>query len=396
MQYWKCLLLFISLTLGVACHWFPGIDLAPSPGAFIGVQALTSSQGKSWNPVITWADTQWGVAWVEFTHNTNDLFFSTFQPEETLQLELNAVPLTVSGTANQPDILWSGTAFILTWKEFRNNTHNIYYAMFTQPGDISPVPLISRSDSNATEPALVLAGDKLAFAWVDDRDGSEEIYFTTTNFAGTKLLAETRITFTDGNSFKSHPRLAWCGTHYAVVWQQSAGEITTVFFALINTQGNVMTSKQISSVGNNAGLPVLAWNGSSFGLAWEENIAGNREVLFTLLTQAGAFTGGLVNVSQRPGPSIQPALTWNQTGFGLCWLEERSALAENSEIKFVLLTDALGNGPEAWSLSQTAIAARVDRLYTPDVCWNGEDYGIVFSKEQQENNYSLSQIFFAY
>lgn len=72
----------------------------------------------------------------------------------------------------------------------------------------------------------------------------------------------------------------------------------------------------------------VAWTGDVYGVAWQERRNGDFEVYFNRFDGEGRKLGPDVRVSDAPGFSIGPALTWTGQEFLVTWIDHRRGLGD--------------------------------------------------------------------
>ena len=136
------------------------------------------------------------------------------------------------------------------------------------------------------------------------------------------------------------PRIVWNGAGYAIVWNddRDAG-FDQLHFARLNTDGVIIGSTvQLTTAAETTGVDgysALAWDSarSEYFVVWSDQrnsreICGSvecgTEINSLRLDAAGVRIGTATRLTVAPGPSTNPALANDGTGYGVVWTDERA------------------------------------------------------------------------
>lgn len=313
-------------------------------------------------PSFVWTGSEYGVAWSDDTSGNSEIYFSRIGASGAvpaglcdggsglctqgnvgagcaLDSDCNGPLRVTNDTAlsTAPSLAWNGQEFGLAWYDSRDGSANreIYFTRISSTGaKIGGDVRVTDAAGHSFAPSLVWADQGYAVAWTDERDGVggtpvREIYFARLDAAGAKNGSDLRVT--NDPAFSSEPDLAWNGTEYGIAWQDSRAGALEIYFAGIDAAGTAKTTSDVR-VTNDPGYsqaPSLTWTGGEFGLAWQDNRTGRNEVYFTRLTQAGTKVGNDLRLTQKivtPATnniSTFPSLVWDGQGFGVAWQDKR-------------------------------------------------------------------------
>ena len=123
--------------------------------------------------------------------------------------------------ARHPSVAFDGTNYLVAWQ----NAFNIYGARVSTAGvvlDVSGIPICTAS-FNQNTPAVAFDGTNYLVVWADDRSHrGAHIYGARVGVDGSVLDA-SGIAISTGVMPQWEPDLAFDGTNYLVVWQESGG-----------------------------------------------------------------------------------------------------------------------------------------------------------------------------
>ncbi|HET8948012.1 MAG TPA: putative metal-binding motif-containing protein, partial [Candidatus Polarisedimenticolia bacterium] len=239
---------------------------------------------------------------------------------------------------------------------------------FEEQGDeqrLNPTP-------PADFPAIVWTGSEYAVAWGQGSFGQQEIFFARLSVDGLPLGPGVQLTF--GSGIASQPHLAWNGSGYGVTWIKDYG----IYFGRIDAFGQRIGDELFVAAGVRG--HALVWTGSGYGVVWDSVIpdgAGNNsEIFFARLDQQGNAMGPALRVTDAPGTSYLPDVTWTGSEFGLTWYDGRDGF--NTQVYFARL---------AADGTKIGVDVRVTNASTggalPEIEWSGTEFGLVWNGNGQ-------------
>jgi large repetitive protein len=335
-----------------------------------------------WMPRVAWSNDQFGVVWrQETTQSSTVVSHAAFaRLDKDGKLKGSATMLTQSPTANTgaagPQVAVSGLkdGFLVVWSDTRagSSASDLYLLQLsgggmpldkgnpcstagcgqvkiTGSGKASTPYLVRPSyvDIDRTDPKTFLG-----LAWRDSRNyvpppcsscpssGRNDIFFKVVSFDGTDKVAEQRITTDKSKTNPNWPVMAYDGTNYAVVWEDTTNiSSVELFFAFVSGEGKVMVGEQSLTV--NQGLfsspPDLVWAGSDYGISFSTNPAAKTgQVKLGRITSAGALLAQQkVNDAGNP---CTPAISYNGEHYAVVWQDNCGEAG--SKLVFALVGDS--------------------------------------------------------
>ncbi|MEO0071632.1 MAG: hypothetical protein ABIK39_06070, partial [candidate division WOR-3 bacterium] len=231
-----------------------------------------------------------------------------------------------------PAVAFDGTNYLLVWQDNRSSSEfDIYGALVTpdgvvlQPGGIA----ISTAAFVQFSPAVAFDGTNYLVVWQDSRSGnSSDIYCARVTPDGV-LLDPDGIPITTAENSQLAPTVAFDGTNYLVVWQdQRNGETSDIYGARVTPNGVVLDTAgiAISTAVNQQEFPVVAFDGTNYLVAWQDNRSGNNlDIYGTRVTQEGIVldTTG-IPISTAVDKQEFPAVSFDGTNYLIVWQDSRS------------------------------------------------------------------------
>jgi hypothetical protein len=296
---------------------------------------------------------------------------------QCLSLAKNEFDTLVSGDpadSQEPTVAWTGDDFGIAWRDDRHTSTEIYFALVSAVGvKITADLRVTEDPAASVSPKIVWTGTEFGLAWMDERDGNREIYFTRLDTVGVQIGADLRIT--NDVSVSEQPSLVWTGAEYGLTWtddrDQDMDANREVYFARLDRTGaKIGSDVRVTSDTAVSVQSSLAWSGSEYGVAWTDERDGNREIYFARISATGVKIGTDLRVTSDAAISAQPSLVWSGSEYGLAWTDERNG---NREIYFARMSSAgskLG--------SDTRITNDLEVSEQASLDWTGEEYGVAW------------------
>ena len=118
-------------------------------------------------------------------------------------------------------VAWDGTAWAFAWDESRT-VSGLYFRRVATDGTMaSPETVRVSHSAGVSAPSLIATPSGYALAWVDRRDGNDEIYFAKLDPSGALATPAIRVTNTPNNAFS--PILVDAGGRFAIAWGEELG-----------------------------------------------------------------------------------------------------------------------------------------------------------------------------
>lgn len=261
----------------------------------------------------------------------------TCDPPEALGEEQTLSSSAGFSPGNWPRTAWNGNGFATVWS---GHPSGGFDAVFFALSDASGAPTsgeipVSSSSGSAVDPAIAFTGSAYGLVWADSRDGEREIYFTRIGASGAKELADLPLTQDD--EISGWPDIAWDGHRFGLVW---SGEVGGLYFTTLDLAGNLTTP--VVTVSTNIAWPnraAIVWTGSGYAVAWSGFVDGDGQVFVQRISASGELLGTPTGVSTNTSSTAaNPRLAWSGSGFGVVWYDNRVG---GHRVHFALL-DATG------------------------------------------------------
>jgi hypothetical protein len=302
-------------------------------------RSISRSAGDSFFSSLAWTGSEYGVVWIELVDQPLEtgLYFARIDTSGNRVGDIVQLSDAFPSILNFPSLAWSGSEYAAAWVV----EGSISFLRFNASGDpIGEDVLIANDSSGSEAPDIVWADGGYAAVWADDRDGNGEIYFARIDAAGTQIGSDIRLT--DDPSDSTFPSLAWTGSEYAAAWIDAREGNEEVFFARMDASGNKLGDDvRVTQDSTDSKCASLAWTGSEFGVLWYE-LGDALSVYFTSLSSSGAVAAEKTQVSHAEiaGRNFQREvdLVWNGSRFGAAWSDfSETGVLFDSEMYFAAL-----------------------------------------------------------
>jgi len=197
-------------------------------------------------------------------------------------IDSNVVFNWAYGYQRNPTMAWGGDNYLVVWEEYLSNyylliEYNIYCSLVSPAGDILDtiaIP-ISTGPGDQLFPSVVSNDIGYFVVWSDKRSGNLDIYGARVSLDGSVLDPDGILIWTTSNN-ELRPSVAWDGTNYLVVWQgiQPGIPTTSIYGALVNSEGEILDEYPIFVSNDTLKAnynPFVAWDGTNYLVVWEDS-----------------------------------------------------------------------------------------------------------------------------
>lgn len=306
-----------------------------------------SALGHSADQVdLAWNGRQLGAVWRETgNEKVGELRFAL--------LDLEARPaaaksLEVSG--RNPRLLWAGDFFACAWERESARGSAVDLIRLDAEGRVASGPEVLMD--GADQPALAWNGERAAAAFHDlDQDTVSVRLFGR----GPGSLHPAARVSQDRPS--GWPALAAREKGFAILYRNIRWGKDWVFFRLLGSEGRP-AGKELLAGQEGSIDPALAAMDGGFGFVAEaQKNTPPADVAFFRLSARGERSNSL-NVSSSPlVGSVEPALSWNGSHFGVVWKESRGEGGAQT-IQFARVYRRTAEGGEGLSLGPSALGGK--------------------------------------
>lgn len=296
-------------------------------GELIGAaNQLTLVNADADGAVIVWTGDRYGIAWSDRRHQDFEVYFNL-----TDRLGTKLIPdvrlSTAFGFSVYPTVIFDGTHFVVAWQDDREGVFRVYGQRVGLDGEpVGGNKELSSSKARPNEAPFLAAGDhNVGMVWVVGGTLERELQFRTFNQALEPEIAPVSLTPPgDGGVY---PMLVWNGDAYLAAWYDAEFEPTTIYGAVIDEAGNVLTpATPLATTPKHARYPWLMPLGDRVLVVFSDDRDGNEgyELYAKMLTASLEPASGDLRITNAPGHSIYPTAAFGPTGdVGVAFRDDR-------------------------------------------------------------------------
>ena len=180
---------------------------------------------------------------------------------------------------------------------------------------------LTAAEGESEFPSIVFTGAELGIAWMDGRDGNQEVYFRTADALAGRKGPETRLT--NSETWDDNPQLAWTGSEFALSWIHESKTYFDLMFQRLDPAGKPRGPARAllrqAMLDKNT---VLRWTGAGFGVVASEFKGGpaQADLYFRYLDEGGNRQGQAVPIAIEPGIKAPAAMLKNGSDFAIVYL----------------------------------------------------------------------------
>lgn len=216
--------------------------------------------------------------------------------------------------------------YIYNMKGFLFTAALIFFAVVATGADSFHVR-VTNAPFESEYASIAWTGEALGMAWMDGRDGNQEIYFRLFHPDRKALSPETRLT--NSNNWDYRPCLVWTGKGFGLAWVHERRFKRDVYFAGLDEHGRMLAGpKRVIEQRMIEKDARLAWTGGGYGLVWQEYRNGGLEIFYLYLDAAGSRSGGDVQLTRSQGMTEPGECLFKDGKFTLAYIN--SAKGKNS------------------------------------------------------------------
>lgn len=278
-------------------------------------------------------------------------------------------------TEVEVDVAFDGTNFFAVWGDFRTGaTFDLYGARINSSGSVLDTRGIAISSASADQraPAVAWNGSDYLVVWQDTRGADTDLYGQRINTAGALVGGEIAISTATGNQI--NPDVATSGSGWVVAWEDYRSGTADAYAARVTSSGTVSdaTGILLATPAIRRVAPALACNASNCLVAWEEGSSA-QDVRGSLLSVATGTPSASIAIGAATLGQRFPSVAYDGTNFLVAWQDERNG-GTNIEI-YAAGVDSTGTLLDAMGVR---ITTATGNQILPSVAFLGSTYLIAW------------------
>lgn len=354
---------------------------------------ITSAWAGFGRIAVAWDGTNYLVAWP----GNSDLFGTRVSGSSLTALDPIDFPIATA-TANSQQaaaVAWDGANYLVVWSDTRNLYSSDIFGVRLRGSDgavLDPTGIaISTTAIGAWRPAVAWGGADYLVIWEDGPAMSRHVRGARVRGTDGAVLDPTGITVTSGASDQTDAALAWDGTNYLVVWQDTpSGVDKNILGARVRGADGVVLDPAgivISTASGSQSSPAIAFDGTNHFVAWADGRSGSGLDVYgarvrgsdgALLDSAG------IAMSTAAGDQYAPAIAWDGANHFVAWADNRGEPTSD-----IYGARVRGSDGAVLDASGLAISTAGGQQTEPAVAWDGSHFLVVWQDRRSSTSYDI-------
>jgi hypothetical protein len=295
-----------------------------------GGVVITDAAGSQRAPDVAFDGTNFGVTWEDYRSTSGiDVYLARVSPTAVV-LDTAGIPIFPSSELQLvPAVAFDGTNYMVSC-EYSGGSQDIVVAQVAPSGTVLGLEwkVLSTEENRQLETAASFDGVNYLVVWEDGRNGSWDIYGTRVDPTGS-VLDPDGILIGISEAELYSPSVAFDGTNYLVVWEESGAGIVG---ARVTPSGAVLDpgGVVIAAGPGERRFPAVAFGGTNYMVVWDDDRGGSYDVYGARVTPSGTVLdpGGIV-VSDAAYSQQMPELAFDGTNYLVAWEDIRDGHDRN-------------------------------------------------------------------
>jgi large repetitive protein len=246
-------------------------------------------------------------------------------------IDTGGIHVPAPDNQSMPAVAFDGVNYLVVWSDSGSSgAYNICGARVTSDGTVldSTGFVVSSSTLNPYRPAVAFDGTNFLVVWETyPNDGSSDIYGARVAPSG-EVLDTAGIAISTADWYQVFAAVAFDGTNYLVVWENSTDDSCNVRGARVSPAGVVLDTAgiRISAGAGFQACPALSFDGTDFLVAWMDTRNDSAyDVYGARVTPAGVLldTSGIA-ICTATGYQLYPVLAFDGSNSLVVWGDMRS------------------------------------------------------------------------
>jgi hypothetical protein len=299
-------------------------------------------------------------------------------------------PICTEATADQnvPVVAYDGTNYLVVWGDYRLGA-DVYGQLVSPSGSLIGSEFVISTTGMVWNIAIAWDGTNYLVVWDVN---AMEIYGQLVSPSGS-LVDSNFVIATDSLVWapKNFPAVAWDGTNFLVVWQDSKNDQVNYYYdiygQLVSPTGTLVggSSMVSTAAAYNQQYSAVAWDGTRFLVVWEDLRSGvESDIYGRRVSSSGAYYGPEIAISTAENNQSGPAIAFDGTNYFVVWSDTRDPSQDDIYGQFV--------SPQGTLVDTDVPICTADYpQYNPAIVWDGTNYFVVW--QDCRDSYPYSDIY---
>jgi hypothetical protein len=275
-----------------------------------GIAISTASEYQI-SPSVVFSNTNYLVVWEDWRNaSRTDIYGARVSPAGTV-LDTSGIPISIAdGSQSNPSVTFDGTNYLVVWK-----SDNIWGARVSPSGTVlDPSGItISTPEHEKNHPSVAFDGANYLVVWadvcLDEPPYPVDIYGALINKSG--IVLNPRIAISTTVSSQVFPAVAFDSTNYLVVWTDCRnGPSSNIYSARVSPSGIVLDPSGIpvSTAEGNQENPSVAFDGTNYLVVWQDTRNGSAYDIFGASVDPDGIVTDLFVISTQSEDQTSPCV----------------------------------------------------------------------------------------
>jgi hypothetical protein len=345
--------------------------------------AVTRAPGNQLFPRIAADSLGYVVTWEDWRGGAGAIFASRLARDGAV-LDSTGIVVSSDTTARGTPAVAAADGGLIVWCDARHGTSqsDIYGSRVTLSGGVLDTAgfMISTRPNSQTRPAVAFDGTNFLAVWTDKRrpDLQPSLYGERVAPDGT-VLDTAPFVISEGHGSQTCARVAFGGSYYLVVWQDSRSGSQCVYASRVSREGIVMDTAGIGvSPPAKADMPPdVASDGDNFLVVWTDIYVGaDGDIRGARVSQAGqVLDPSGITICNAPHWQYQSRVACGDSDYLVVWADER----DNHIYTAVVYAARVSRGGVVREPNGIRVASKLTYWNSPDVASDRQDWLLVWS-----------------
>lgn len=288
--------------------------------------AITTATNRQVSPAVGTNGTDYLIAWSDERDGWNVL--GARLDAQGTALDLTELPIAVAlNSQSNPQVVWTGAHYLVIWDDGRSGRYTeLYLARVDAEGQVLDATgkRFSSGAGHESYPQVAWGNNGGLVVWQDYRNNAWNIYAARITADGENLDPQG-IPVATGSKSLWYPSVAWDGTQYLVVWQDTRGDYYDILGARVASDGSVLDPEGFpisTTMPKYQYHPSVAAGGGVFLVAWDDGTA----IWARRVDEDGAVVDSAeLLLCDEYGYQDGTSVVWRGSDFFVAWSDTRSS-----------------------------------------------------------------------
>ena len=252
--------------------------------------AISTTPGGEYSPSIAFDGINYLVVWIK----VGDGIYGARVDQLGVVVDTTKIKICDGYSTYSPAVAFGDSNYLVVWHDYRNSIQrenaDIYGAHVDQAGNVLDTAglLISTAPDTQKYPTVAFDGTNYLVVWEDSRNGYSDIYGTRVNQSG-NILDTAGIAISTDTNRQIWPSISFDGVNYLVVWEDYRNVYSDIYGARVNQSGGVLDTTEItiSTAVDSQYSPAVAFDGTNYLVVWQDKRNGIYDIYGTRVDQSG-------------------------------------------------------------------------------------------------------------